>query len=105
MNNTDKVMHPDHYTQGGVECIEAIKASMDKQAFCAYCKGNVMKYLWRYEHKDGLCDLEKAEIYLHWMIVTKKEIDEEMAERIAKWRKEQEERDAAKNASGSTGDN
>ena len=62
------VTHPAHYTQGGVECIEAIKASMSREAFAGYCKGNAMKYLWRYEHKGGVEDLKKAQVYLGWLI-------------------------------------
>lgn len=38
---TDNVNHPAHYTQGGIECIEAIKASMTPEAFRGYLKGNV----------------------------------------------------------------
>lgn len=63
----DAVKHPSHYTQGGIECIEAIKASMSKEAFSGYCKGNIMKYLWRYKHKSGVEDLKKANQYLKWL--------------------------------------
>ena len=61
------VEHPSHYNQDGIECIEAIKASLGKE-FPAYCKGNVMKYLWRYQYKNGLEDLKKAQVYLKWMV-------------------------------------
>ena len=61
------VEHPSHYNQDGIECIEAIKASLGKE-FPAYCKGNVMKYLWRYSYKNGLEDLKKAQVYLKWMV-------------------------------------
>lgn len=47
----DAINHPEHYCQGGIECIEAIKASMSAEAYRGYLKGNIMKYLWRYEHK------------------------------------------------------
>ena len=30
----DAVQHPSHYTQGGIECIDAIKASMTADGFC-----------------------------------------------------------------------
>ena len=43
----DAVQHPSHYVKGGVECIDAIKASMTPEAFAGYCKGNVMKYIFR----------------------------------------------------------
>ena len=61
----DMVNRPQHYAQGGVECIEAIKASMTVEAFHGYIKGNVMKYLWRYEKKvNPVEDLKKAMWYL-----------------------------------------
>jgi len=60
----DPVNHPPHYTQGGIECLDAIKASMPHQQFIGYLKGNQLKYVWRYEHKGGIEDLKKAEFYL-----------------------------------------
>ncbi|QEG10001.1 hypothetical protein KMI6_41 [Klebsiella phage KMI6] len=66
---TDAVNSPKHYASGSVECIEAIKASMSSEAFCGYLKGNVQKYLWRYEKKVApLEDLHKAQVYLRWLI-------------------------------------
>ena len=65
---TDPVHQPDHYTQDGkVECIEAIRAALG-DGFAPYCVGNIMKYLWRYKRKNGLEDLKKAQVYLHWLI-------------------------------------
>lgn len=67
----DAVLHPNHYCKDdGVECIDAIRASMTPEAFAGYCKGNVLKYLWRWEDKGGLQDLKKAQVYLGWMIET-----------------------------------
>lgn len=60
----DMVNHPPHYTAGGVECIDAIKSSMILDAFRGYLKGNIIKYMWRYEKKNMLQDLEKAQWYL-----------------------------------------
>ena len=71
-NMGDKVNHPIHYTQGGIECIKAIEASMSPFGFQDYCKGNVLKYIWRWRDKDGVQDLEKAEVYLKWMIESAK---------------------------------
>lgn len=64
----DKVNHPAHYTQNGIECIAAIRASMTSDGFCDYCKGNIIKYLWRWRDKGGVQDLEKAKVYLDWLI-------------------------------------
>ena len=75
-NPDDKVNHPSHYTNGGIECIEAIKASMSPDGFQDYCKGNVLKYIWRWRQKGGVEDLEKADVYLRWLIesATKEEL-------------------------------
>lgn len=66
------VQHPTHYTRGGIECINAIRASMTVDGFCDYCKGNIIKYLWRWRDKGGVQDLEKAKVYLDWLIDTAK---------------------------------
>ena len=65
---TSNVNHPDHYTAGGIECIDAIKAALGSDGFVAYCQGNLLKYSWRYRHKGGVEDLQKASVYLTWMI-------------------------------------
>lgn len=73
---SNAVDHPEHYTKGSIECIEAIRASMTPADFVGYCKGNVIKYLWRWEDKGGLMDLEKARVYLNWLIETAKKYAE-----------------------------
>ena len=65
---SDNVNHPEHYTSGGIECIDAIRASLGDKEFADYCKGNIIKYIWRYRHKNGVEDLRKAQVYLNWMI-------------------------------------
>jgi hypothetical protein len=57
-------INPNHYKTGDVEAIEAIKASMTHEAFLGYLKGNVLKYVWRFEKKNKLEDLKKANWYL-----------------------------------------
>jgi hypothetical protein len=68
VNYNDNVNSPPHYNNGDIECIDAIKASMTQSAFLGYCKGNVQKYMWRYEHKGGIESLKKAQWYLNKMI-------------------------------------
>ena len=65
---TDPVSHPSHYTGGGIECIDAIKASMSKLEYEGFLKGNLIKYTWRYRDKGGLQDLHKANWYLDRLI-------------------------------------
>lgn len=71
---TDEINHPQHYTNGEIECIDAIRASMAADAFAGYLRGNCMKYLWRYKHKGGLQDLRKGEFYLKALIELEKDI-------------------------------
>ena len=66
---SDSVNCPAHYNQGGVECIDAIKASLTSEGFQAYLKASSMKYLWRYEHKNApIEDLRKARWFLDRLI-------------------------------------
>ena len=64
----DAVQHPSHYTQGGIECIDAIRASMTADGFCDYCQGNIIKYIWGWRDKGGVEDLRKASVYRDWLI-------------------------------------
>jgi len=70
---SDEVNHPKHYTSGGIECIDAIHASMTAEAFAGYLRGNCMKYLWRYKHKGGVQDLQKGAFYLKALILHEQE--------------------------------
>ena len=60
----DLVNHPAHYTDGSIECIEAIEAQLTPEEYRGYLKGNVAKYVWREKHKGGIQSLEKAQWYL-----------------------------------------
>lgn len=63
-NESDLVNHPPHYTQGGIECIDAIRAALTPEEFRGFCKGNILKYVWRERFKGGNESLEKAGWYL-----------------------------------------
>ena len=65
----DMVNHPSHYTQGGIECIDCIKsATVGKVGIEAFCVGNAIKYLFRYEEKNGVEDVKKARWYIDRLI-------------------------------------
>ena len=69
----DMVNHPAHYTQGGIECIDAIKAAVTGLVGIeAVCTGNIIRYIWRWKYKNGLEDLKKCRWYLDRLI---KEVD------------------------------
>jgi hypothetical protein len=58
------IEHPEHYTSGGIECIEAIHAALTADEFRGYIKGNIIKYAWRERHKGGDEDLKKIRAYV-----------------------------------------
>lgn len=65
----DVVNHPSHYTKGRIECIDAIdSATVGKSGIEAVCVANIIKYLFRYEEKNGLEDVKKAKWYLNKLI-------------------------------------
>ena len=64
----DVVNHPSHYTDGGIECIEAIEAQLTPEEYRGYIKGNIAKYLWRERLKGGVTSLKKAQWYLDRLV-------------------------------------
>ena len=60
---SDNVRHPVHYNQGGIECFDALRAALGDK-YMGFLIGNVIKYCWRYEHKNGIEDLQKAKAYI-----------------------------------------
>lgn len=66
---TDNVNHPKHYTQGGVECIDALAAAtINLKGIDAVCTANAIKYLWRWGQKNGVEDLKKARWYIDELV-------------------------------------
>jgi hypothetical protein len=65
----DLVNNPPHYTAGGIETIDYIKAKLTPEEFIGYLKGNVIKYTSRAGKKDDVVqDLEKAQWYMNRQI-------------------------------------
>ncbi|HFQ6441024.1 TPA: DUF3310 domain-containing protein [Listeria monocytogenes] len=64
--NTDNVNNPSHYTSGGIETLDYIKAKV--KDYPSYAAGNILKYVSRYEYKNGIEDLKKAQFYLDDLI-------------------------------------
>jgi hypothetical protein len=64
---TDQVDRPEHYRQGEIECIDAIEAALTPEE---YCKGNILKYVWRERHKGQGVSLAKARWYLQRLLAT-----------------------------------
>ena len=73
MDDDDPVYKPFHYTQGGIECIDAMVEAFGIHDVMTYCRLNAFKYLWRSELKgNGMRsptqDIEKAIWYLKFAI-------------------------------------
>lgn len=65
---TDTVLRPAHYLQGSHECIDEIKAMLTPCEFQGFIKGNIIKYRYRANLKNGIEDLEKADNYAYYLI-------------------------------------
>lgn len=66
----DVINHPEHYTshKSGIECIDVTENFN-------FCLGNVLKYVWRADHKgQPIEDLEKALWYLKREIERRKKM-------------------------------
>jgi len=64
----DMVNQPNHYTAGGIEVFDYLEAKLSGEALEGYFTGNVIKYISRYKHKNGVEDLKKAQVYLGKLI-------------------------------------
>ena len=62
---SDKINHPSHYTQGPIECVDAIESALTPEEFRGWLKGSAMKYIWRAGRKnDAAEDIGKAQWFL-----------------------------------------
>lgn len=59
------VRSPEHYTVGGYEALDVIRAKLTEEEYRGYCKGNALKYLMRANYKGHHdADIGKALFYL-----------------------------------------
>ena len=62
-DHTSKQVGGNHYERMKIQPIEYIMANeLD------FCEGNIVKYVSRYKHKNGIEDLKKARHYLNLLI-------------------------------------
>lgn len=64
----DQVNSPCHYTAGGIETIDFLRAKLTPEQLKGYYVGNLLKYISRAELKNGFEDYRKAQVYLSWLI-------------------------------------
>ena len=60
----DVINHPNHYTAYSREVIDTMQGDMTPEEFTGYLKGNIIKYISRYQGKNGVEDLNKAIWYV-----------------------------------------
>lgn len=61
----EMVNHPQHYSNGNIECIDVMLQLYGKEAVLNFCLLNSFKYQWRCKMKNNcLEDLAKAKWYL-----------------------------------------
>ena len=68
---SDNVNTPSHYTSGGIETIDFMRAKANLREFVGHCKLTAIKYISRAGKKGEdkeLEDLEKAYVYIGWAI-------------------------------------
>ena len=61
----DIVNHPPHYNSGGIECIDAMESAFGLEWVQHFCVCNAFKYVFRFLHKNGVEDIDKACWYLN----------------------------------------
>ncbi len=67
-------INPSHYKRNNkMEAIDIMKNSLSEEEFKGFCKGLIMKYLYRADDKNHLEDYKKAQWYLNYLI---KEMEE-----------------------------
>lgn len=80
MDTTNDPIRPFHYAfdEGVIECIDYIES----HAF-DFVEGNVIKYVTRYQHKNGTEDLKKARWYLDRLIERSEKWDQDRHKRFS----------------------
>jgi cephalosporin-C deacetylase-like acetyl esterase len=67
---SDPAVRPNYYKRGGLECYDVIRKTMGEEKYKGFLWGNIQKYLWRWEQKNGKQDLKKALEYLGKLLET-----------------------------------
>lgn len=61
---------PTHYRENAIfqmEPVELLQKSMKPDCYRAWLIGSTMKYIYRYEKKNGIEDLDKAKVYIDFL--------------------------------------
>lgn len=84
MSNTNEYNHPQRYTgKDGKDLIDRFEEGlMSEEQTRGFLKGNILKYVTRYESKDGTKDLLKAQAYLKRLIAFEEAEKKRKSEKI-----------------------
>ena len=66
----DLINHPSHYKQFSREVIDTMQGVSTPEEFKGYLKLNAIKYISRYQGKNGVEDLSKAVWYINKLKTT-----------------------------------
>jgi len=66
-------LRPYHYHKGGMDLFQFLELKWTPAQLEAFYAGNVLKYVLRYDNKNGLEDLQKAKVYLEELIKLKQQ--------------------------------
>ena len=65
----NEITKPKHYTQGSVECLDAIGPMLEESSRIDFYRTQIVKYMWRLRDKGSpLKDVKKAQFYLGRLI-------------------------------------
>lgn len=82
---------PEHYKTGGLEVITILRKKLSNEEFRGFCVGNILKYVLRHRHKNGIEDLEKAQVYLKFLIEAETKEAKQYAAFLEQHQKEEED--------------
>lgn len=72
----DLVNAPNHYHKGGVDVLTFVDGKLSSERIAGFYQINILKYVTRYQEKNGIEDLQKAEFYLKKLIELESENNE-----------------------------
>lgn len=64
----DIINKPNHYHKGGIDVIEFAGMKFAPEELKGFCRINALKYITRYDQKNGVQDLRKAQFYINKLI-------------------------------------
>lgn len=68
LNTVDNVNKPTHYHSGNIDVIKFSEENFSKEEQKGFHRINAIKYITRYDRKNGVEDLNKAKFYIDKLI-------------------------------------